>query len=346
MKTETFTALNAYTQAIAELNGVSTEQITHGQEFNVKPSVRQTLENAVQLKSDFLGKINIIPVSEMTGEALQLGVSSPIAGRVDTNTTDRTGINFTALKKQTYVCQRTYFDTAITYDQLDVWAKFPDFAHRIADQKTKRIALDRIMIGFNGKTAEKVTNRESNPTLSDVNIGWLEQIRKNATTNVLDAAKVCSKKLAKTIKRELAENEYLTLDSLVNEARHTVIAEEYRDDTDLVVILGSELMYQYHSQFLEELAPSEKIAGDVVTANKRIGGLKAVTVPYFPKNALLITRLDNLSIYYQDTATRRKWLDDVKRDRYLDLFSSNEAYVVENLEAVALVENITQITEE
>lgn len=43
----------------------------------------------------------------------------------------------------------------------------------------------------------------------------------------------------------------------------------------------------------------------MIISQKRIGGLQAVRAPYFPDNALLITRLDNLSIYWQNETRRR-----------------------------------------
>ena len=46
-----------------------------------------------------------------------------------------------------------------------------------------------------------------------------------------------------------------------------------------------------------------------------MGGLQAVRAPYFPANALLITRPDNLSIYWQEDTRRRSVIDNPKRDR-------------------------------
>lgn len=59
-----------------------------------------------------------------------------------------------------------------------------------------------------------------------------------------------------------------------------------------------------------------------------------------PANAILITRLDNLSIYYQDGGMRRSVIDNPCRDRIETYQSSNDAYVVENHDGAALVENI------
>ncbi|MDG6896601.1 hypothetical protein A6A19_00970 [Actinobacillus delphinicola] len=343
MRKETYQKLEEYSKNLAETFGVSEHSISRGHEFTVEPSMRQKLEDAVQLNSDFLSQINVVPVDEMKGETLMLGVTSSIAGRVDTDKNARQGIGFTGLTSHSYECKNVQYDTALPYVQLDMWAKFPDFANRIANQKIKRIALDRIMIGFNGTSAAKETNREENPLLQDVNIGWLENVRQNAADHVLKTAKLVKGSQDALAKYKLKANEYKTLDALVNEAKYNVIAEEFRDDTELVVLLGSDLMFSNYAPYQNEIKPTEKVAGDVIMAQKRIGGLKAVTVPFFPKNALLITRLDNLSLYYQADSTRRKWLDDAQRDRYLDLLSNNECYVVENYKAVAFVENITTL---
>ena len=53
-----------------------------------------------------------------------------------------------------------------------------------------------------------------------------------------------------------------------------------------------------------------------------------------------ITRLDNLSIYWQEGTRRRTIVDNAKRDRIENYESSNEAYVVEDHGAMAVVENI------
>ena len=67
------------------------------------------------------------------------------------------------------------------------------------------------------------------------------------------------------------------------------------------------------------------------------GGLRAVRVPGFPAGKVFITRLDNLSIYYQDGKRRRMVKDEPELDQVTDYQSSNEAYVIEDLEGACLV---------
>ena len=79
--------------------------------------------------------------------------------------------------------------------------------------------------------------------------------------------------------------------------------------------------------------PTEKSHAN--TLSKSYGGLQAITVPGFPENGLLVTDPKNLSIYYQSGSVRRATKDEPKRDRIEDYNSSNEAYMIENLQAIA-----------
>jgi len=86
--------------------------------------------------------------------------------------------------------------------------------------------------------------------------------------------------------------------------------------------------------------PTEVLASDIVISQKRVGGLAAATVPYFPANALMVTRFDNLSIYFQAGARRRMLKDNPERDRIDNFESSNDAFVVEDYGLGCVVENI------
>lgn len=73
MRPETRFKFNAYLTRVAELNGISTDDVS--KKFTVEPSVTQTLMNKVQESSAFLQTINILPVAEMKGEKIGVGVS-------------------------------------------------------------------------------------------------------------------------------------------------------------------------------------------------------------------------------------------------------------------------------
>ena len=327
-----------YLLNVAKDNGIDFTQVYAGKKFSVTPSVQQKLENAVLESSEFLKMINIIQVDEQTGDALKLGVSGPIASRTNTENESRKTKSIHSLTDNTYLCSKTNFDSHITYDDLDAWAKFPDFAARIAGLKAQQIALDRIMIGFNGEKVAKTTDLNSYPLLQDVNIGWLQLIKERAPEKVMKEEVKGSGKI------EVGDDKtYKNLDALVYAMKEDFIASQFKNDTKLVAILGSDLLADKYFPLINETKPTEQVAADTIISQKRVGGLRAISVPYFPANAVLVTSLDNLSIYVQDGKMRRAIKDNPERDRIEDYMSSNEGYVVQNYDAVALALNINII---
>lgn len=340
MRKNTRFKFNQFMIRLAELNGVETDDMN--KKFTVEPSVTQTLMNRVQESSDFLTRVNIVPVSEMKGEKIGVGVSGSIASTTDTAGGDeRETADFAALDEQGYECVQVNYDFHIRYNTLDLWARYEDFQSRLRDAIVKRQALDRIMIGFNGKERAKTSNRLKFPMLQDVAVGWLQKYRDHAPARVMsnvteEDGTVVSEKI-----RVGKNGDYASLDALVMDATNTLIEPWYQEDPDLVVICGRQLLAdKYFPIVNQSQANTEQLAADLIISQKRIGNLPAVRVPYFPANALMITRLDNLSIYWQE-GTHRRLIDEVpKRDRIENYESINEDYVVEDYAAGCLVENI------
>ncbi|MGA5984150.1 P2 family phage major capsid protein, partial [Escherichia coli] len=104
--------------------------------------------------------------------------------------------------------------------------------------------------------------------------------------------------------------------ALVMDATNNLIEPWYQEDPDLVVIVGRQLLAdKYFPIVNREQDNSEMLAADVIISQKRIGNLPAVRVPYFPADAMLITKLENLSIYYMDDSHRRVIEENPKLDR-------------------------------
>lgn len=338
MKKNTRFAFNAFLSRLAELNGVAMDDLSA--KFTVEPTVNQTLEDEIQQSAAFLTLVNVVPVPEQSGQLLGLGVGTTIAGTTNTADKEREPTDPTAFSDIEYKCEQTNFDTALTYAKLDMWAKFQDFQLRIRNAIIKRQALDRIMIGFNGLKREKTSNRAVNTMLQDVNVGWLEKIRKDAPAHVM-AGVTDEDGSVKNVIHVGKGGTYANLDALVMNAVDEIIDPVYQDDDGLVVICGRALLAdKYFPLVNKEQENSEALAADMIISQKRMGGLQAVRAPYFPPNALMITRLDNLSIYWQEDTRRRSVIDNPKRDRIENLESVNEAYVVEDYRCVALIENI------
>lgn len=332
MRNDTRALFNAYLQQLAQLHGVP--DVTT--KFTAAPSVAQKLESRIQESSAFLSAINIYGVNEQSGEKIGMGIDGTIASTTDTTVKDREPRDPTALDARGYTCTQTNFDTGIRYQKLDQWAKFPDFQARIRDAIIKAQALNRIMIGWNGTSRAATSNPLTNPLLQDVNIGWLQKMRTENAARVLSEVVDASGRIAIG-----SGGDFENIDALVVSMVNEFIDPWYQEDTDLVVICGRQLLADKYFPIINKTqAPSEMLAADIVTSQKRIGNLPAVRVPHFPANGLLVTRLDNLSLYWQEGTRRRTVEDNAKRDRIENYESVNEAYVIEDLGCAAMAENI------
>lgn len=335
MRNQTRVQFNAYLGNIAKLNGVASAVA----QFTVEQSVQQKLETKLQESSAFLKKINIIGVDDLKGEKLGLGIAGPIASRTDTSEDGtRKTVDPTTLGKEGYECVQVNYDTHLRYAKLDAWSQHKDFQIKISGAIVERCALDRIMIGFNGTSAAATTNRNTSPLLQDVAKGWIKHIRDNASQRVMSGVTYGVVK----VEDKTHQGTYKTLDGLVFDAIQ-MLDPVHRDDPELVAIIGRDLMHDKMFPLVDgQEAPTEKLAADIVVSQRRVGGLPAVQVPYFPAGTVLVTRLDNLSIYFQKGGRRRHVKDVPERDRVETYESSNDAWVVEDFGLVALVEGITE----
>jgi len=362
MRKETRALFNSYVSQIAMLNAVAISDVAT--KFAVEPVVEQRLEQRMAESSEFLQAINMVPVTQQKGQTLGLGLTRTIAGRTNTaggarrNPTDPTGNE----ELNSYVCEQTNYDWSRRYAALDAWRHRPEFETLLRDAILQQQARDRIMIGWHGTSVAATTDRTAHPNLEDVNEGWLFKIRENAPAQVFDdgeltvktngtnnaALKAIYVKPGVTLFDDNLDNgaaakaDYSSLDALVLDAKR-LLPEWYSGDTDLVVIVGHDLVddkYFTIAQTTGATATEVEATDRILRSTKQIGGLPAVRVPFFPANGMLITRLDNLSIYWQEETRRRMLKDEPEYDRIANYESVNEAFVVEDYELVVLIENI------
>ncbi|QZD69457.1 phage major capsid protein, P2 family [Pseudomonas sp. 3-2] len=317
--------------AIAETYGVELAS----KMFSVEPSIAQELNEAITAKSDFLQRINVIPVTEIKGEKVFIGVSGPVTGRTNTKTTDRVAKDASALDNSTYELSSTESDVGLPYAKIDAWAKFPDFHQKYSAAVQKQIALDRIMVGFHGVKAAAQTDIEAYPMLQDVNKGWLQQLREQAPQQVLKEGNTPGKVTMGP------GGDYENLDALVHDTKQ-MVDERLRDSGDLVAIIGTDLLAADKAKLYAKQGdtPTEKERIEDAQVIATYGGLPSFSVPFFPVNGVLVTSWDNLSIYFQDSSWRKQTVDNPKRSRVEDYNSRNEGYVIEQLEKIALTENV------
>ncbi|WP_442963717.1 phage major capsid protein, P2 family [Pseudomonas sp. MF7453] len=313
---------------VAQTYGVGSAR----EEFNVEPSLAQTLNDKITLSSAFLQRINVIGVSEIKGEKVMLGVNGTVTGRTDTDTKEREPRNVLGLDGKGYELHDTHSDVTLKFATIDAWAKFKDFAERYAAVR-RQIALDRIMIGWHGVKVAPNTDRVAFPLLQDVNKGWLQIVREQAAQQLLvegaTKGKICIG----------IGGDYVNLDSLVFDVS-LMIDEEFRDGGDLVAIIGRDLLAHDKGKLYAKQGhtPSEKQKVELAQVIDTYGGLPSYTCPHFPAKGVVVTSFDNLSIYFQDSSWRRYLLENPKRSRAEDYNSRNEGYVVEQLGKFAGIE--------
>lgn len=338
MRTETRALFNAYLGQLAKLNGIADAS----QKFAATPAVEQKLEQRIQDTSAFLSRINLIGVDNQSGEKVGIEVGTTIASTTNTaGGGEREPQDPSNLDAHGYMCTQTNFDTALRYAKLDAWRHFPDFQAKIRDAILKRQALDRLMIGFNGTSRAATSDRNANPLLQDVNVGWLQKWRQHAADQVMNEVVEESGVVGYG---PGAAATYKTLDALVYDASQSLIEPWYRDSTELVAIVGRDMLHdKYFPLINQDHKPTEVQAMDLILGAKRLGGLPAMRASGFPTGKILITPLSNLSIYWQRGSRRRLVMDNPKRDRVENYESVNEAYVVEDYKAGCLIENITYV---
>lgn len=343
MRNDTRILLNAYVSQVALLNGVPDATVT----FSVAPAVEQKLEEKIQASSAFLEQVSFVTVAQQEGDKVGIGITRPLASRTNTAAGNRrTPSDPTdSFDNGRYRCEKTDFDHAIRYAKLDAWRHKPEFQTLVRDVILKQQGRDRIMIGFHGTHVAVQTDRVAYPMLQDVNIGWLHKLRTFAPARVLSDGALTAG-AAKAI--YVAEGtpgvdvDYVNLDALATDAIE-LLDEHHRDDTEIVVICGRDLVQDKYFPIINAAAntATEIEARDRILASaKKIGGKAAISVPFFPANAMMVTSLNNLAIYNQEGTRRRQLRDEPALDQIENYESVNEAYVIEDYGRAALVENI------
>jgi P2 family phage major capsid protein len=331
MQPKTKKLFAAMTIAMATTYGVDSV----AEEFNVTPTVAQELQDAIVESEEFLGLINLVPVDQIKGEKVLGSAAGLISKRTNTDANDRQTSSVVNLGGKAYELFPTEFDTHLKHSTIDAWAKFKNFEERYAMWVRRAIALARIKVGFYGTSAAAETDSVSNPNGEDVNIGWLQLLRDYASGKQWFDGSTGTQAVNEI--RVGAGGDFENLDSAVHAAK-MMVNPLHRGAGDLVAIVGDDLVAEEKAALYKALGqkPTEKERVETEVVSKVYGGCKLVTdVPFFPARGLLVTSLDNLSIYYQTDSWRRSVGDNPKRSRVEDFNSVNEGYVIEDEEKAA-----------
>lgn len=348
MQTATRLLFNSFVGQLAKLNNIDASlTVVPGElkQFAVAPVVEQRLQAKLQSTSDFMSRINVFSVVPQQGERVGVGVGRSLASRTDTSGGARRnpGDPTASDTIDQYFCKKTDYDYSWGYALLDAWSHKPEFQQLVRDAVLAQKAEDVITIGFNGVDAAATTNRNTHPLLQDVNYGWLYKMRQYAPARVMSHGGKDNVKVYVDAAGYVAGTaDYANLDALVFDAIGNLIHERFRTATDLVVIVGSDLVQEKYFKIVSVAGDkaTEQVARDVLLSSRQLGGKPTMQVPFFPANAILITSLKNLSYYWQVGSARRAVKDEPEYNRIANYESINDAFMVEEYGKAALIENI------
>ncbi|MDD0823096.1 P2 family phage major capsid protein [Mannheimia sp. AT1] len=295
--------------------------------FDDNPAEQTKLLN--RLKQNRLFKLlNLVQTRYPQGEAI--GLFTPIAGTTNTDVAERSPKHALA-PAQKYDCEQVNIDSYIRYEKMDAYNLENSLEERLNHLLDDNLLRGLLMLGWQGVSRTSTSNPQLNPLAQDVKKGWLQKIREGKPQAVINGASVGEGQTFKNI------------NSLIKQGL-SKISPAYSTGGDMIAICGRNIIGEEIIQF-EHTDLSENLADLLTLCQKTKGGLKAVSIPYFPSNAILITRLDNLSLYVHLNNIRRRVIDEPRKDSVQTFYSLNIDYIVEDFNACCLIENIEIIEE-
>ncbi|TOG87938.1 phage major capsid protein, P2 family [Vibrio parahaemolyticus] len=303
------------------------------QSFNLTPPMETKLRQAIMESDAFLGMVSLLPVQQIKGQVVDVGDDGLSTGRKDSG---RFSVEV-GQSGNTYELTKTDSGAHILWETMTQWANSGSKGQWLTMMKnaiSRRFALDMLRVGFNGTSIAANTDPVANPLGQDVNKGWLTIAKEKKASQVLASAQLDS--------TGAAADSYKNLDSLVQDLINTTIAPEHRQDPDLVVLVGSNLVAAEQHRLLESAnTPTEHKAAQQLA--KTIAGKKAYTPPFFPADMVWVTNTKNLQILTQEGTQWRKQKNDEDELRFKQNHIRMEGYAIGNLNKFAAIEAVTVV---
>lgn len=329
-------AIAAMISEVAAAQGISKEQVSNG--YTIAPTAVQTMYDEIAQNTELLQKINLRPKTEKVGEVI--GLSSGLIG----SNTDTTGAGkerkpkpIHNLSGRKYSLEKTNFDAALRYDEIDQWAHLTDFPKHVNKKIAESIALSLVTIGMNGTSRADDSDASANTMLQDVAKGWLQKMREENKARCIGTAGTS----VTSVPHGPGATNYKNLDAVVTDALN-IMDERFADRSDFVVLTSRRTVGDKYLRIVNKSGDTatEIEAGGRLNKERTLGGLPVMYVPNMPQNTLLITPLSNLSIYYQISGERRLIVDNPRKDQLESLQSKNIDFIVEEYGAAVLIENL------
>ncbi|HCH9280558.1 TPA: P2 family phage major capsid protein [Salmonella enterica] len=307
-----------YTQSARYLPG--------SRSFSMSSERENIIRLAVLESAWMMGEITLLDVTGPDGQAIDIGNSSLHTGRVD-------GGRFRkhmAVNGTEFTLSETDSSASISWAEMSALASIGQqglFEESMEDFFAQAYALDMLRIGFNGKAIAETTDPEVNKKGEDVNIGWHA-----LASEFSDGKQVITQPL------KIGESgDWKNIDALANHLITELIAEPYREDPRLVVLVGAELAADQRLKLFNAAdRPADVNAAQMATSS--VAGRFAFIPPFMPGKRLAVTTLKNLQIYTQENTRYFRADFDEDRKEYTHAYLRNEGYALGNPELYAAVD--------
>ena len=335
---EAIAATQQFTLDQAEMHSLTPEAIDAGARFTLAPDSERNWLTAVQNSNEFLSKLDVDTCDAQVVENLYSEEMGLVSGRTDTNEKDRPTTDLAGLMGISYTAVKTQHDTHITFDEYNRWARRnrAKFQAYIAEKRAASKSNDMMKIAWHGKEVAKTTDKAKNPLGQDVNIGFIERVRKHYPQNIIDGTEE-----GITIGKG---GTYESLDQAVI-AMKAMIPKELQNGLELYA--SDEFFVDRDMKMVEKVTVTE--AGDkslqkVFTTVA--GGIHAETPPFFPDNTLILTSPKNLAIRTQEGSVRVGMKKNHARSREEFYNEANEFYAVKDYRKIVILTNVKLVDAE
>lgn len=309
-----------------KLTGNLNAGFNEGRRFSLDGNKENILRASLLESGWMMGNITLRDVNAVSGNAINIGASELHTGRVaDGRFRKKVSINGTEFwLSETDTC------ATISYGEMsDIYnlGNAGDFDEALDKFFSHAYSLDMLRVGFNGSSISETTIPELNKKGEDVNIGWHALAK-----DFMKGKQVISEPLT------LGETgKWKNIDLLANHLITSVIAESFREDPRLVIMVGAELAAQQRLRLFNAAdRPADISAAQM--AGSSVAGRFAFIPHFMPGKRLAVTTLSNLHIYTQENTRYFRAEFDDDNCEYVHSYLRNEGYALGNPELYAAVD--------
>lgn len=320
MKNETLKKFNEYKKHYSNAIAVGTKGELICIDFQPENEIN-LLKNL--RKNSFFGLINIETTKNPQGTTT--GISLPIPSCTNAEIQPRQPEKSYISEPQQFKNEQINIDSFIRYQKIDELAGYTDrdFIELFDEYLDLQTLNGLLMLGFHGVKRANISDDTQFKLAQDVKKGWLQKIRENKPANCMNLANTSQNK---------------SINALVKDAL-AKIGDPFKNKGDLVAICGRNIIAD-HPVITEYSDLASEKGEFMLLSQKLVGGLRAINVPYFPENSILITSLKNLSLFLHSGTVRRILENKPQKDMFENYFSMSLDFIVEDYNGVALIENI------